>query len=70
MNGRKLATDADLYLAMLFQTPVTVFVRNVAYEPSRGGVIETFDDKHVVVGGSHYARNVCDIREEREKPDR
>lgn len=69
MNGGKahpLRTDADLYMAMLFQTPVAVYCLGAKYDPSAGGCVETFDDEHVVIRGQHYSRKVCEIRPEPE----
>ncbi len=64
-----LQTDADLYNAVLFQTPVTVYFRGVCYEPSAGGFIESFTDEHVVINGEYFSRKVCEFRMEQNRKD-
>lgn len=56
-----LRTDADLYNAVLFQIPVTVYFLGVVHEPSKDGIIETFTDEHVVIHGEFYSRKVCEF---------
>lgn len=53
-------TDADMYLCMLFQTPVEVWMDDELEDS--GTCIEAYTDDVIKVGGVFYLRKLCLIK--------
>jgi hypothetical protein len=53
-------TDADMYLCMLFQTPVEVWFDDELEDS--GTLIEAYSDDVIKVGGVYYLRKLCLIK--------
>jgi hypothetical protein len=53
-------TDADLYLCMLFMTPVEVWLDGELEDS--GSMLEGYSDDVIKVGGVYYLRRLCLIK--------
>ncbi|MDD9267734.1 hypothetical protein ACFPES_11925 [Paenibacillus sp. GCM10023248] len=55
-----ILTDADMYLCMLFQTPVEVWFDDEMEDA--GTCIEAYSEDVIKVGGVYYLRKLCLIK--------